>query len=265
MEKKYLLNCPVCENKNWSKVYHINLWDIEECGKCGFAKINPLPSRDNRQLCYSKEEVVARNAKKKSFSRDLSRAMKRFFSKITKRNKSEIFYNKLRKHLSPQAKILDIGCGDGSFLRLAKGQFSCAGIEISEYLASLARTIDGADIKWGNFLDTEFKGETYDAITLISLLEHLDDPFSALKKCFNLLNKNGILLLKTVNYGCLNRKIKKEKWTGFRPPDHVVYFSPHNLSRILEGAGFSKIKVKAWPFNDNMYCDAFKYTDDRRF
>jgi len=258
MEEKYLLNCPVCENKNWDKVYHIGAWDIEECKTCGFAKINPMPSRDNRKLCYSEEEVVTRNTKKKSFSRNISRAMKRFFGKVTKRNKSEIFYNKLRKHLPPKSKILDIGCGDGSFLQLAKNQFNCAGIEISEYLASLAGRIDGVDIRSGNFLSTDFGGETYDAITLISLLEHLDDPLDALRKCFSLLNKNGILLLKTVNYGCLNRKIKKEKWTGLRPPDHVVYFTPHSLSRILEKVGFSKIKVKAWPFNDNMYCDAVK-------
>jgi len=250
--------CPVCENKKWSKIYRINAWDIEECHACGFAKINPPPSRGSRQECYSKEEVIIRNAPKKSFSRNFSRTMKQFFSKITKRNKSEIFYNKLRKHLPPGAKILDIGCGGGSFLRLAKNRFNCAGVEISEYLVSLAGGIEGADIKWGNFLDVDFKGETYDGITLISLLEHLDDPLCALRKCFNLLKKDGILLLKTVNYECLNRKIKKSRWTGFRPPDHVVYFTPRNLSQILKKAGFSKIKVKAWPFNDNMYCDAFK-------
>lgn len=258
MEENYLLACPVCESKNWSEVYRIGAWGIEECENCGFAKIDPLPSRDNRQLCYSKEEVVARNTKKKSFSRNLSRAAKRLFGKITKRNKSEIFYNKLRKHLPPKSKILDIGCGDGSFLQLAKNEFNCAGIEISEYLASLAGRIDGVGIRSGNFLNTDFKGETYDAITLISLLEHLDDPLGAVRKCFNLLNRNGILLLKTVNYGCINRKIKRAKWTGFRPPDHVVYFTPRNLSRILEKAGFSKVKVKAWPLNDNMYCDAVK-------
>lgn len=254
----YRLTCPVCENKNWGKVYHIGAWDIEECKKCGFAKIDPFPPRDNRQLCYSKEEVIVRNTKKKSFSRNFSRSMKQLFSKATKRNKSEIFYNKLCRHLPPHSKILDIGCGGGSFLRLAKNRFNCAGVEISEYLASLARGVEGIGIKCGNFLDVDFKGETYDAITLISLLEHLDDPLGALKKCFGLLNKNGILLLKTVNYACLNRKIKKAKWTGLRPPDHVVYFTPRNLSQILKKAGFSKIKVKAWPFNDNMYCDAFR-------
>jgi len=258
MQDKYLLICPVCESTKWRRVYHVGKWDIEECPACGFAKINPLPERSNRQECYSKEEVIVRNTPKKSFSRNFSRTMKQFFNKATKRNKSAIFYQKLCKHLPEGARILDVGCGGGSFLRLAHGRFKCAGIEISEYLASSAREIEGADIKCGNFLDVDFKNEKYGGITLISLLEHLDDPLSALKKCFYLLEDGGVLLLKTVNYECLNRKIKKENWTGLRPPDHVVYFSPRNLSQILKKTGFRKIKIKAWPFNDNMYCDATK-------
>lgn len=258
MQETYLSTCPVCGNEKWNKVYKIGAWDIEECGGCAFAKINPLPLRTTRQECYSKEEVVSRNTPKKSFSRNFSRTMKQLFNKLTKRNKSAIFYNKLCKHLPEKARILDIGCGGGSFLRLAKDRFFCAGVEISEYLVSSAREIEGADIKCGNFMDVDFKGETYDGITLISLLEHLDDPYGALRKCFSLLKKDGVLLLKTVNYECLNRKFKKAQWTGFRPPDHVVYFTPRNLSRLLKRAGFDKVKVKAWPFNDNMYCDAIK-------
>ena len=64
--------------------------------------------------------------------------------------------------------------------------------------------------------------------------------------------------MKTVNYNCLNRKIKKESWTGFRPPDHVVYFNPSNLELLLKKMGFKKIKISAMPFNDNMYCEAIK-------
>ena len=184
--------------------------------------------------------------------------MKRLFSRATKRNKSEIFYNKLSHYLSPGAKVLDIGCGDGSFLKLAKKQFTCAGIEISEYLAALARKQGDIQVMVGNFLTTGFTSEKYDAITLISLLEHLDNPIQGIKKCFDLLSNGGVLLMKTVNYSCLNRRIKKEGWTGFRPPDHIIYFTPSNLKRFLKKIGFSKIRISAWAFSDNMYCDAWK-------
>lgn len=183
--------------------------------------------------------------------------MKRFFNKLMSRDKSGIFLRKFFLYLSPGAKILDIGCGDGSFIKQAKEKFDCMGLEISEYLASLARK-NGLNIIVGNFLLTDFANEKYDGITLISLLEHLGDPEVAMKKCFSLLNKGGVLLIKTVNYGCLNRRIKRGNWTGFRPPDHIIYFTPPSLKRLLRKIGFTKIKISSWAFNDNMYCDAWK-------
>lgn len=250
--------CPVCGSKEWIKRYKIDSWTIEECKACGFAHIDPMPERVDRAECYSEEKVVGRNVKQKNSLRKLSRALKKLWSKATKRDKSAIFYNKLLRYLAPESKVLDVGCGDGSFIDKAKENFVCTGIEISEYLASLAEKKPGIKIIIGNFLSTELKSEEYDGVTLISLLEHLDDPLSAMKKCFELLRQGGVLLTKTVNYNCLNRRIKKEGWTGFRPPDHVVYFSPSNLELLLKKIGFEKIKISGMPFNDNMYCEAWK-------
>lgn len=253
-----MLNCPVCNSARWTKRYRISDWDIQECDSCGFAKIDPMPASETRAECYSEEKVVKRNIKQKTLSHNLFGLMKRFFSRITGRNKGDIFYNKLRKHISDGSRILDIGCGDGSFLKLAKKDFACTGIEISEHLASLAKKDPEIKVITGNFVSADFSKEKYYGITMISLLEHLDDPAQALKICFELLNTGGVLLLKTVNYACLNRSIKKGRWTGFRPPDHMVYFSPANLRNILKKAGFRKIKIHSLPFSDNMYCEAWR-------
>ncbi|MDI6605558.1 MAG: class I SAM-dependent methyltransferase [Candidatus Omnitrophota bacterium] len=258
MQERHMFICPACENSKWADVYRIKEWRIEECAVCGFARIDPLPGRETRSGFYSQEKVVGNNTKQLKFSQKSSRTMKRFFNRIANRDKSKMFYNKLSGYLPAAAKILDIGCGDGSFLRLAKKRFSCTGIEISEYLADLARIQNGVKIIIGDFQVTDLAYEKFDGITLISLLEHLDDPGGAIKKCFNLLNNGGILLIKTVNYGCLNRVIKKENWTGFRPPDHIVYFTPLSLKRLLKKIGFTRIRISAWSFNDNMYCDAWK-------
>jgi len=250
--------CPVCASGEWRKRYRIEGWTIEECEACGFAYIDPMPVREDRPGCYSEEKVVDRNTKEKNPLQKLSRFFKRLFSKAANRDKGTIFYNKLCSSLQPGSKVLDIGCGDGSFICKAKGDFVCTGIEISGYLASLAGKRPGIRIIIGDFLETDFKDERYDCVTMISILEHLDDPLAAVKKCFGLLEARGLLLLKTVNYGSFNRSIRGGSWTGFRPPDHVVYFKPSNLELMLKNTGFKKINISAAPFNDNMYCEAFK-------
>ena len=149
------------------------------------------------RLKHQKTDLLT---KEKNSLQKLSRSLKRLFSKATKRDKSAMFYNKLRRYLAPKSKVLDIGCGDSSFICKAKDDFICTGIEISEYLASLARNRPGIKIITGNFLNIDFMNERYDGITLISILEHLDDPLAAITKCFELLNGKGILLLKTHNF-----------------------------------------------------------------
>ena len=258
MQERRMLICPVCQNTKWEAAYKIKQYDIEKCTVCGFARVDPLPAQESRPELYSKEEVIGRNTKERSPLQRFSRAMKSLPKKAMRYDKSKIFYNKLLRYLPPHSKILDIGCGDGSFLKLAKKQFVCSGIEISEYLAALAKEEGGIKVMVGNFLVTDFGNQKYDGVMLISILEHLDDPAGALKKCFGLMSDGGLLLMKTVNYGCLNRMAKGKNWTGFRPPDHVVYFRPSNIKRLLEKIGFTKVKISAWAFNDNMYCDARK-------
>lgn len=253
-----MIICPVCGSRIWIDRYKIGSWTIKECNTCGFAHIDPMPVREERAECYSEEKVVGRNVKQRSYLQKLFRSLKRFWNGAAKRDKSAIFYNSLRRYLRPGSKVLDIGCGDGSFISKAKDNFICTGIEISEYLVSLAGKRPGIKVISGNFLNMDFNDEEFDGVTLISLLEHLDDPLQAMKKCFLFLKPGGILLLKTVNYDCLNRKIRGSLWTGFRPPDHVVYFDPSNLELLLEKVGFKKIKVSSKPFSDNMYCEAIK-------
>lgn len=256
-KKRKMVICPVCNNDKWRQIYYINGYFIERCSNCGFCCINPLPESTSRSEFYSEKNIVGNRAKVLTGSQKFSRKMKSFFKTISKRDKGKIFLDKLLSYKHPGARILDIGCGDGSFLKQASDKFDCTGIEVSEYLAKLGRS-KGLNILTGNFQSADFGNAKYDGITLISLLEHLDDPEGAMRKCFNLLNKGGVLLIKTVNYGCINRAIKGKEWTGFRPPDHIVYFNPANLKLLLRKVGFSKIKVASWPFNDNMYCDAWK-------
>lgn len=255
-QEKHLSVCPVCENKDWKNVYRIGRWDIGECCSCGFARIDPMPCRELRPGFYSEERVTRSNAKKRTVPQRLFRSLKRILAWIGRHDKGAIFYDKLSRSLAAGSKILDLGCGDGSFLKLAKKSFLCTGVEISEYLAGLARERGDIKVISGDFMTMDAGREKYDGVTLISLLEHLDDPGKAVRKCFDLLNRDGVLLIKTINYGCLNRMIRKGRWTGFRPPDHMVYFTSRTLKRLLEKADFVEIKVSSWPLNDNMYCEA---------
>ena len=116
----------------------------------------------------------------------------------------------------------------------------------------------GIPVHVGDFCTYNFGDQRFNAITMVSLLEHLHDPVLALQRCYALLEAAGVLIIKTVNHAGLNRHLLGSRWSGYRPPDHLVYFSPRNLRRLLRQIGFTKVTTRAAPFNDSFYCFAHK-------
>jgi len=256
-------NCPACDSTNWTIRYKIDQWDIRECHSCDWSHIAPFPEDSSRTEFFSHEKSFNRDFEKirtkKSWLSRSSRAMKIGWSRLFGLDKLIALHKKIRAYAKPGARLLDIGCSDGSIQGNLATEYQCTGIDVSETAIAEARKRHPkiefiADL----FPSKQLAGRKFDVITMTSLLEHLRDPFEALQNSFEYLDKGGVLILKTVNYHCLNRYIMKEKWTGFRPPDHLVYFTPENLKKMLRKIGFTRFKTNALAFNDNMYVDAFK-------
>ena len=251
-------SCPLCGNGVWNVLYKISEWDIKQCEECDFARIHPFPSIARRQEFYCEDNIQDRKIRKKRNAAGRAAALiRRILRKLSGRKKGTMFLTKLTAYLNKGDRLLDIGCGSGAILREVNRDFQCVGVEISDYFASEASKLN-VDVYVGDFCAIDFKDARFNGITMVSLLEHLYDPVEALEKCYRLLEDDGVLLLKTVNHQGFNRRILKEQWSGYRPPDHLVYFAPENLRALLLRIGFRSVKMTAMPFNDSFYCDAWK-------
>jgi hypothetical protein len=91
---------------------------------------------------------------------------------------------------------------------------------------------------------------------MCSFLEHESQPLPFLKRLHQRLTPDGEIVLKVPNFSCWNRKVLGKKWSGFRFPDHVNYFTPQTLKRLAHEAGFRISRqwiIDRFPFSDNMY------------
>ncbi len=252
-------SCPVCHQDNWRLLYKISDFNIMECLACKFAQIDPFPVQSTRADFYSETAIENRHTqKKRNLLKQIAASLRHMGRKITGHNKSNIFAKFLHKYIKPGSRLLDIGCGTGAILINARIDYVCTGIEISPHLAQVTQNRLGVEVITGDFCNVDFGNHSFDCITMVSLLEHLPNPVIALKKCYELLTTNGYLILKTVNHQGVNRRILGSGWSGYRPPDHMVYFGPVNLALLLEKTGFSNIETRAGLFNDNFYCIAKK-------
>jgi 2-polyprenyl-3-methyl-5-hydroxy-6-metoxy-1,4-benzoquinol methylase len=138
-------------------------------------------------------------------------------------------------------RLLEVGCGTGAFLAelLKSGNWDVSGIEPNERAAAHARQRMNVSIYQNKFNEVGLKSETFDAIVLWTVLEHLDNPIQDLQYAYELLKKDGWLVFSVPNVESLDLKIFNRYWAGWDLPRHLYVFPRSTLHEILEHIGFS--------------------------
>ncbi|MDH4231879.1 MAG: class I SAM-dependent methyltransferase, partial [Nitrospirota bacterium] len=85
--------------------------------------------------------------------------------------------------------------------------------------------------------------ETYDAVILNHVIEHVHDPVQLLTECRRVMKPDGLLTAVTPNASSYGHSYFLSRWRGLEPPRHLHLLSPSNLQKIAEKAGFSTIKI----------------------
>jgi SAM-dependent methyltransferase len=143
-------------------------------------------------------------------------------------------------------RLLDFGSGAGHFLEVAHRRgFDGHGLDLSRASVEVARTRPGgAKSYFGAPQEVpEIAAGGFDAITMWSVLAHLPEPVQTLRTLRGLLAVDGVLLILTVNAGSLLLKAWRGRWNGFTP-NHLVFFSPDTLRRLLREAGFRAVVMR---------------------
>ena len=160
---------------------------------------------------------------------------------------------KVANYIPKDSIILDVGCGDDFYLlRKTKNKIK-SGVGIDTTAKNYSdEKITIKKLKLYNKLP--FKSGSFDVVTMIAFIEHITEPSKMLKECNRVLKNNGILIITTpmsrarvfwetlVNLGFTEEKSTKE---------HVHYFSPEEIEKLLKQTGFRVVTSKNFEFGMN--------------
>jgi 2-polyprenyl-3-methyl-5-hydroxy-6-metoxy-1,4-benzoquinol methylase len=153
----------------------------------------------------------------------------------------------VERSLVPADSLLDLGCGTGAFIQQVKEKF---------------KQITGtdADVRSVSRCSERFKGEakislrqmtaetietlhtTFDAVTCLDVLEHLDDPELALAKIHALLKPNGQLIVTMPNwYNRIIAYLVNDKL-------HKQFHSSLGWGAMLQRHGFRVVTIRTVAF-----------------
>ena len=161
----------------------------------------------------------------------------------------EYYFDSLCENFSPSSKILDLGCGEGSFIkRMNDKGFNAQGIDSNEECAKELNVILGCVPE----ALMEFESNSYDIITSFHLIEHM--PLDKYKKMIleikRLLKKNGKIIFETPNTQSL---ITMSQYY-YKDPTHLMPRHPEIYLNILDFNGFKNCEVKNLPeLDDNSF------------
>jgi len=160
--------------------------------------------------------------------------------------------------ISKNSIVLDIGCGEGHFLKKIENKISKAyGIDPKAELFHNKKI----NLIKGDIEHLEFNIPKSDFITLLAVLEHFKNPELALANSFSLLKRGGKIILTT--------PAKKGRWVleflawirlidEHEIKDHQKYFTKSEIERLLKSSGFKNIKVKSFELGYNLLITAEK-------
>ncbi len=150
--------------------------------------------------------------------------------------------------VKPGGRVLEVGAASGFFLEQARLHgLDPAGIEPSVACQRIIREELGLPVLAGSLEEAEIEPGTFDAVALFQTIEHFDDPLAGLQKMAKALKPGGIIVITTPNQDGWFARLARTRWFEYKPREHLYYFTPRTLSRMLEAAGFESIRARRDP------------------
>jgi len=225
---------------------------------CSLAYLPETPAPQRLEHEFEWEQTFARDRRARWRNTPLMRAWTLLVLTL-KPGRDRRALRRIRRY-ARTGRLLDIGCGAGRLSALAlQSGFDPLGVELSPRMAAKARGRLGADrVRIGRLQDCNLPAGGFDVAVSISYIEHDPDPLPVMRHVHVLLRPGGVCLHKTPNYNSLLRRVLGRRWSGYRWPEHVQYFTPATLGRLMEKAGFEVLDTRANPLGDNFWLAARK-------
>lgn len=213
------LLCPICQSVTTEYYAKRDAFSYHHCTQCNHVFLFPRPTSSALHDLYTGDYEFRVNAIAKARFEELAGTILRRMKKINPRGKT----------------LLDVGAGYGTFVEMGlKHRLKAIGIEPARNLYRQAKT------KLGNkIIHTDLRGymkrnsKLFDFISLIHVIEHVENPTETLSTLYGLLEPNGVLYVETPNIDSILSYTEKSNYTFLTPPDHLNLFSPRSFKTLL--------------------------------
>ncbi|MFZ1977836.1 MAG: class I SAM-dependent methyltransferase [Bacteroidota bacterium] len=251
------------------------LWNFWKCPNCGLIWLNPRPVVNDigkTYMTYLTHNIEGSKTRIEILQDKIALLIlfsSRLYSNKNKRTISNfisgrflsllpLFRNMARRYVmnlygKPKEMLLDVGCGNGQFLAdMRKLDWEVAGVEPDPQAARIAIDKFNLCVFSGTLFQAKYPPNSFDAITMKHVIEHIIDPLELIRECYRILKPGGKLSIITPNAESLQNRLFKSSWFELDPPRHLHLFSLSTTIKLFElavPAGFQIIDLRSISIN----------------
>lgn len=217
-----------------------NVWAMWQCAQCGHLQLDPRPADDTLAEIYPPNYYSYQMNERVSA-----------LALWAKRQLDRLKFRSLLRTVGRMPKsFLDVGCGDGRYLRLmlalGLSPERVAGLELDERAVQAARQA-GLNVQCSRVEDAShiIRPESVDLITMFHVIEHVAQADAVIRSLSTMLSPGGCLAIETPNFDSLDARLfAKQFWGGYHFPRHWHIFTPASLKSLLEQQGLAVESVR---------------------
>ena len=221
-------DCPLCGQGTPQRERHrFPPYGVVECAGCGLVFLSPRPTEARALELYQDAAYYDSNVAGHGYDEYLE----------VRGNWIRTFGRRLRaiaRH-QPPGRVLDVGCGPGFFLEAAAARgWESWGLDPSAYAVAMARRLFDDHVQVGVFGTAPLPAGHFELVTAFDAFEHVYDPRGFLQAAHRLLKPGGLVAITTPDPTSLLARVSGRRWVSFKIPEHVFYWSPATIRRVLD-------------------------------
>jgi 2-polyprenyl-3-methyl-5-hydroxy-6-metoxy-1,4-benzoquinol methylase len=217
--------CLICTRPDVHGLRGYEQHDLLKCSVCGFVFMRKIPTSDELESYYS----VYAYQQEKEIPPPTKISLEGLLDKFEKYRKNN--------------RILDVGCGEGWILQLARGRgWQVYGTEFSSRAIAICSS-KGIKMYSGVLNPRNIEEKEFDVIISSETIEHINNPKEEVLNIHTLLRTGGLFYVTTPNFDSYLRRIFRNKYDIIGYPEHLCYYTKKTLDYLLRQSGFCKVKL----------------------
>jgi SAM-dependent methyltransferase len=234
--KVHYTHCPVCNSAHINPLLTVKDHSVSkeefvvwQCSDCSLRFTQDVPDETSIGRYYQSTDYISHSNTNKGLVNQLYQKVRNY----TLNQKANLIIGQTVK----KGKILDLGAGIGAFLHTMKEKgWEISGIEPDAGARQQAKNLFDIELPGTDALH-QFPQNSFDAITLWHVLEHVHQLHSYIERLKTLLKPEGKLFIAVPNYESLDSSIYKNDWAAYDVPRHLYHFTPGAIEVLMKQHG----------------------------